>query len=121
MKNRIKEIRKKNGLSQQAFADRMGISRNYVSIIEMENGGKEPGDRLISDICREFKVNENWLRYGEGNMDDPTQNDFSTICAEIGATDPRLQKVIMEMWRMTDSDKDVLYRFIESLAKAITE
>lgn len=121
MKNRIKEIRKKNGLSQQAFADKMGISRNYVSIIEMEKGGKEPGDRLISDICREFHISEEWLRTGKGEMDAPTDDDFAKVCLEIGATDKRLQKAIIELWKMPPQDRELLWNFLEKLVNSETE
>ncbi len=77
MHTRISEIRKKNNLTQEQFSKRMGISKNYVNLIE--NGRKTPGDRLVSDICREFNVNETWLRTGE---DDPflprTRNQIIT-------------------------------------------
>ena len=77
MHTRISEIRKKNNLTQEQFSKRMGISKNYVNLIE--NGRKTPGDRLVSDICREFNVNETGLRTGE---DDPvlprTRNQIIT-------------------------------------------
>lgn len=63
MNTRIAEIRKNNNLTQEQFSKRMGISKNYVNLIE--NGKKNPGDRLVSDICREFNVNETWLRTGK--------------------------------------------------------
>lgn len=64
MNNRIVQLRKSRDWTQDKFADEMGISKNYVSLIE--NGKKVPSDRLISDICREFMVNEEWFRTGEG-------------------------------------------------------
>lgn len=66
MKNRIKEIRKRAKLTQAAFGEKLGISQNYVWM--MESGDREPGDRTIRDICREFGVSEVWLRTGEGEM-----------------------------------------------------
>ena len=66
MNSRIFELRKSAGLTQEQFGIKMGISKNYVNLIE--NGKKNPGDRLISDICREFNVNEEWLRNGTGEM-----------------------------------------------------
>lgn len=66
MKNRIKEIRKRAKLTQAAFGDKLGISQNYVWM--MESGDREPGDRTIRDICREFGVSETWLRTGQGEM-----------------------------------------------------
>lgn len=46
------------------FAERIGLSRNYIAMLEV--GQREPADRTISDICREFGVNEIWLRTGVG-------------------------------------------------------
>ena len=66
MHKRISIIRKYYDLTQEAFAARINLSRNYVWM--MENGDRAPSDRTISDICREFDVNETWLRTGEGEM-----------------------------------------------------
>lgn len=66
MKDRIKKIRKELDLTQQEFADRIGIARGNIAAYEV--GKNAPSDSVISLICREFSVNENWLRTGEGDM-----------------------------------------------------
>lgn len=66
MKERIKKIRKELDLTQQEFADRIGIKRN--SVAKYETGENIPSSASISLICREFNVNEKWLRTGEGEM-----------------------------------------------------
>lgn len=66
MKDRIKQVRKSAGLTQTAFGDRIGISQNYVA--QIEGGSREPSDRTLRDICREFGVSERWLRTGAGEM-----------------------------------------------------
>ena len=66
MNERIKELRKTLNLTQQAFADRIGTSRNNVAGYEI--GSRSPSEAIISLICREFNVNEHWLRTGEGEM-----------------------------------------------------
>ncbi|OUP02646.1 hypothetical protein B5F36_10475 [Anaerofilum sp. An201] len=63
---RIAEVRKRAGLTQGQFAERIGLTRNYMWMIE--KGERTPSDRTIADICREFAVNESWLRTGEGEM-----------------------------------------------------
>ena len=62
MNSRIKMIRQNEGLTQSQFADKIGLSRNYVAMIEI--GQREPSDRTISDICRIFDIQEDWLRHG---------------------------------------------------------
>lgn len=64
MDKRLKELRKQLGLTQQEFAERLGIKRNAVTNYEV--GRNEPADMVISLICREFNVSERWLRTGEG-------------------------------------------------------
>ena len=66
MKDRIKAIRKELELTQQEFADRMGISRAPIASCEI--GRTEPAGSLISLICRTYNVNEEWLRTGIGEM-----------------------------------------------------
>ena len=66
MNYRIKEVRTVLGISQQEFADRIGIKRGAVANYEV--GRNEPIDAVISLICREFNVSERWLRTGEGEM-----------------------------------------------------
>ena len=64
MSERLKELRKILGLTQQEFADRLGIKRNAVTNYEV--GRNSPADIVVSLICREFNVSEAWLRTGEG-------------------------------------------------------
>ena len=67
MNERIRKLRKEAlKLSQEAFAQKLKITSNYVSL--MESGARMPSDRTISDICDNFNVNETWLRTGEGEM-----------------------------------------------------
>lgn len=66
MNERIKELRKALKLTQQQFAEKIGLTRNFVAQIEI--GAGTPSDRTVSDICREFGVNELWLRAGDGDM-----------------------------------------------------
>lgn len=64
--NRVKEIRTNLGLNQSDFAEKIGIKQAGLSAIE--KGIRNVTDRVISDICREFNVNEEWLRDGKGEM-----------------------------------------------------
>lgn len=79
MKIRIKKIRKELDLTQQEFADRIGIARGNVAAYEV--GKNAPSDAVISLICREFNVNEVWLRDGNGSMFLPT--DRNTDIAKL--------------------------------------
>lgn len=66
MNERIKKLRKILDLTQQEFGDRLGIKRNTIATYE--SGRNDPIDAVISLICKEFNVNEEWLRGGVGEM-----------------------------------------------------
>lgn len=66
MKDRIKAVRKALNLTQQAFADKMGMQRATLS--KYEAGKNLPSATAMSLICRTFDVNEVWLRTGKGEM-----------------------------------------------------
>ena len=66
MRERMKVLRKKLGLTQQQFADQLGIKRNTVA--NYESGRNDPMEAVISLICKTFDVNEAWIRDGVGNM-----------------------------------------------------
>ena len=66
MKDRIREIRKSAGLNQTEFGKKVGVSISAVQ--KWESGENVVSDAVVKLICREFSVNENWLRTGEGEM-----------------------------------------------------
>lgn len=72
MNERIKQLRKVLGLTQQEFAERVGIKRNAVA--NYETGRNEPIGSVVNLICNEYNVNPDWLRNGSGEMfkDAPT-------------------------------------------------
>lgn len=66
MHERLKQLRKTLDLTQQEFEDRIGSKRNTIAKYETETN--TPSAAVISLICREFRVNEKWLREGTGEM-----------------------------------------------------
>lgn len=67
MNERFKEIRIFLNLTQEEFGEKIGIkSRAHISALE--SGKRTITDRIINDLCREFNVSEDWLRYGKGTM-----------------------------------------------------
>ena len=73
MNERILSLRKSLHLTQDKFAERLGLARNTVA--NYECGRRTPTNAVITSICREFGVNEVWLRTGEGG----DENMFTKI------------------------------------------
>lgn len=75
-------------MTQQAFADRLGLKRNTVGGYEI--GTVSMSDRTIADVCREFQVNETWLRTGAGEMKAQTtlHEELTALFAGVLKTAP---------------------------------
>lgn len=115
--DRIKQVRKENQLTIVKFGERIGISNPAVSMIE--SGKSNPSDQTIRSICREFKVNEIWLRTGEGEMHQAmTENEeLAVFTGEVLAAAPEdIRKRILsaiakwtpEMWMLAEKIADQL-------------
>lgn len=110
MDERIKELRKALGFTQQQFADALGVKRNTIS--QYEIGRNAPIDAVISLICREFGVSETWLRDGQGEMFVPKSRneelfEFVTKVVEGPKNDIRA-KLLAVMARLTDEQWELL-------------
>lgn len=109
--DRVLKIRKASGLSQAAFAEQLNLSQNFIWMVE--KGQREPSDRTISDICREFNVNEQWLRTGQGNMFLPKTRaqEIGEIVQNAATRDPEeSMKFFTELLGdMTDAEIAIMY------------
>ena len=102
MKQRIKLLRKELGLTQQEFADKLGIKRTTIGNYEL--GRNEPVDSVISLICDRCHVNETWLRTGDGDMFEQVSRDDEllrlideSMTEESGEFKRRLALAIMKL------------------------
>lgn len=118
MPERIRDLRKALGLTQQDFADRLGVKRNTVALYETGKSGISDG--IIKSICREFGVSEEWLRTGEGEMFVPrTKNQVITdFMADLVMEDDSFKKRIIEALAQLDA-KD--WEELERIALKVLE
>lgn len=88
MHTRIDTVVRNSGLTKTEFAKRLSISQPFLS--QLCSGAKIPSDRTISDICRVFRIREEWLRTGEGPMEiaDTQRDKLSSFFADVLATAP---------------------------------
>ena len=117
MNERLKKLRKELDMTQQEFADRIGIKRN--SLANYETGRNTPIDANIVSICREFNVNENWLRTGEGEMfvemsyDDEIAQFVGQVMGE--EDDSFKKRLISGLAALDDNGWKVLEDFLDSI------
>lgn len=119
MKDRIKKIRKELDLTQQKLADRLGVQRNTIAMYEM--GKNAPSDAIIISICREFNVNEKWLRDGTGEMFIQQSKD-EQIASFIGdmlkdEKESFKRRLISALSSMNESDWETLEKLVDTIQK----
>lgn len=117
MNDRIKKVRKALDLTQQKFADRLGMKQNTIATYEM--GRAAPSDPTIKSICREFNVSETWLRTGEGEMFHPLSADdeLSQVFSAIAASDDELiKRIIRAYWKLDDREKAAVKKLIDGFS-----
>lgn len=119
MNERIKELRKVLNLSQESFSSKLNISRSHFAMIE--NGSKNITDRVFSDICRVFNVNEEWLINGTGEMFAPTFNDkLDQLATEYNFS--KLEYTFFSSYLKLDEKKrEAVTEFLESIVKQGSE
>lgn len=101
MNNRVRQIRKTLNLTMEKFGEYLGVTRTAISNIESGNRGVT--DQMFKSICREFNVNEDWLRVGEGNMfkELPEEEETATLVSDLledGKSNP-FYEIILEIMR----------------------
>jgi transcriptional regulator with XRE-family HTH domain len=98
MNLRFKEIRNSLGLTQAEFGKKINLKKPTIS--ELENGKRSLSDRVISDVCREFSISEEWLKYGTGEMfvkRSPALSQFEQIIEDFDLEDLVKVREFMDM------------------------
>lgn len=117
MNERLKELRKSLELPQTAFGKKIGITGGGISLLE--KGKRNLTDQMILAICREFNVNEEWLRNGSGEMFlDFTDDEFSKAAATL-SEDPFVRSLIIEYWKLDENNRKLFRDFICKLSDGI--
>ena len=120
LKERLKALRKELRLTQQEFADRVGISRGNIGAYEV--GKNAPSDAVISLICREFHVNEEWLRTGNGEMfvEETPDEEFMRMAKAVASGDTEadrmIRRTLMYFYEMDDLGRKTLMNFVKYIS-----
>lgn len=120
MNERIKEVRKARGLSQDEFGRRLGVTRGAVTNIELNK--VEPKPLFVDLICREFDVNEEWLRAGAGSMfvEKSRDEELAELFGKVLAGDPNFRRRLLSaMPRLTEEQWAMLEEVAQRLASDI--
>lgn len=118
MNERIKELRKALGLTLEEFGAKIGMGKSSVSKIEKGLNGTT--DQTIRSICREFKVSEDWLRTGEGDMFDQEQPSILARLSSEYKLTAREQSVVAAFLELDEADRAAIMRYVDKLVEKLS-
>lgn len=115
----IKKVREDQSKSQDEFAKSLNLKRNSITLIE--TGKRNASDRTIKDICKTYKISEEWLRTGKGEMyravDEEDAQYVEAVSDIFKETDKFRRKMYMELRSLDDTSWEVLEKFFKKIMK----
>ncbi|WP_410744630.1 helix-turn-helix domain-containing protein [Clostridium neonatale] len=114
--DRIYTLRNNLNLSQEAFGSKIGVTK--YSISSYEKGKNAVKDRVVTDICREFNVNEEWLRNGTGEMFIETpESTLNQLASEFNFSNIEYE-MLYKYLKLSPSDRNDISIYIDSIINA---
>lgn len=89
MNNRMREIRKALKLTQVEFGEKIDAQQSHVAAMEL--GRRDITEKTKKLICLQFRVNQEWLETGQGEMfkADLESDDIVELYSQIKDRIPR--------------------------------
>lgn len=114
MHERLKQVRRESGLTQQGFAEELGLSVQTIKFYE--GGYREPTNKTINLICATFGISKKWLLTGEGDMKEPTGDakEIADIAKSVMThTDDRFRlRLVKAITEMSDEELRAFKEFV---------
>lgn len=122
MNERIRKLRKALNLTMEKFGERLGVKRNTVS--QWETGTNSVTDQMFKSICREYNVNESWLRDDIGEMFRIPEDETAALVSDLlEDADDEFYKMVLDVVRtyqqLQPDSRKVLENFCRQLAENI--
>lgn len=109
LNKRIKKLRNELNLTQQEFANKIGITQNTYANYEI--GRRNPSNSVINNICKTFNVNEDWLRYGQGQIFLESPNDTLKKLKKEYNLDDFSYGLICEYLKLDDKKRNTVRQY----------
>ena len=117
---RIRDLRKSLGMTLDNFGERIGLKKSAVSLIE--NDKNSVTDQVVKSICREFNVNEEWLRPGQGEMfKQLSQAELAarTVGEALSSDNKFIQSVFIALGKLTPAEWQLVEKFVTSVEEEL--
>ena len=119
LNERVKLLRKTLDLTMEKFGDRLGVKKNSIS--QIESGKNSLTEQMIKSICREFDVDEEWLRNGTGSMfiERTRDEEIAKFIGTIQSVDDDsfMKKFISMLAKLDESE----WKLLEKMALRLTK
>lgn len=115
--SRIAQCIVATGLTKTAFAKKINLSQPHISKIAL--GDSVPSDRTIADICREFDIDEAWLRTGEGEMFRRSPDTLAERLSRDYGLDDLGCQIMTAYLKLDENDRAAVGRLIQNLTNSI--
>lgn len=119
IKDRLRNLRRQLDLTQAEFAERIGSVQNTIT--GYENGRRQPSGAVISLICKEFNVNEEWLRDGVGEMFKAAPSTILDQMAEHYSFTHRDYVAVEKFANLNRQRRDVILDFMREVVAAFDD
>lgn len=117
--SRIRTVFEESGLTQAAIGKKLNVSPQYIWKL-LNNDNSRPRENIIKAICREFLINENWLRTGEGDSHLPKDDKLASYLSAISnGNDKFIKSLIVTYMELDQPSKNLLENFVVSISKKI--
>ena len=116
---RIKQIRKDKGLTQAEFGEKIGLKKTGASRIEQV--GEPVNPRVIQLICNNFDINEEWLRFGTGEMYKQRSDSLMAEVADRYGLTVRMAELVRSMCGLDAVIQEQVCDFIQKTSKSMEE
>lgn len=116
MNTRIKKLRKALDLTQQVFAEKIGLKQNSIALIE--SGKRNISDQAVLSICREFNVNEEWLRTGSGEMFKAAPSSVLDALAEEYSLSNAAYIMVEKFVNLKPEAQETIFNYVREVAAA---
>ena len=115
---RVRQIRKTVGLTMERFGAKIGMGRSSIS--DIESGRRTLTNQTRLSICREFGIQEDWLRNGKGEMFTPEpRNELQAIFDEY-KTPPRTRVLIERILNLPPSLQGPIVDYVLDIASRLS-
>lgn len=117
---RIRKLRKSLGLTLEKFGGRLGVGKTAIN--KLEKGENNVTDQMFKSICREFNVNEEWLRNGTGEMFAIPEDETAAIVSDLlESRNNQFYDLILDIVKtyqtLSPMDQEIIKKFCQQLAE----